>query len=176
MRRSELYECTRIQAIQTAQTRESSSRIHHWVHDSPCHKRVENQIRFPPLLLTEKGVLFCMGFANDATHVQLKEIRRSCADYLHQRSVHLILIHFPTTAGSAQFCLLCCQPEPIPGTLAARKHLLTQRVPCRLPVWSRMNHLHELQDIASSPTLHRQVRLAQEQVPNNRSFAPMIIP
>ena len=76
--------------------------------------------------------------------------------------MHLILIHFPTTAGSAQFCLLCCQPEPIPGTLAARKPLLTPRVPCRLPVWSRMNHLHELQDIVSSPTLHRQVLTAQE--------------
>ena len=96
------------------------------------------------------------------------QIRRSCADYLHQRSVHLILIHFPTTAGSAQFCLLCCQPEPIPGTLAARKPLLTPRVPCRLPVWSRMNHLHELQDIASLPTLHRQVHVAQERVPNDR--------
>ena len=96
-----------------------------------------------------------------------EEIRRSGADYTHQRSLHFILIHFPTTAGSAQFCLLCCQPEPIPGTLAARKHLLTQRVPCRLPVWSRMNHLHEVQDMASSPTLHRQVHMAQVETRKN---------
>ena len=89
---------------------------------------------------------------------------KSGADYTHQRSLHLILIHFPTTAGSARFCLLCCQPEPISGTLAARKSPLTQRVPCRLPVWSRMNHLHEVQDIASSPTLHRQVLAAQTEV------------
>ena len=86
--------------------------------------------------------------------------------------MHLILIHFPTTAGSAQFCLLCCQPEPIPGTLAARRPLLTPRVPCRLPVWSRMNHLHELQDIVSSPSLHRQVLTAQESgFPTNHGAA-----
>ena len=81
--------------------------------------------------------------------------KRSCADYAHQKSLQFILIHFPTTAGRAQFCLLCYQPEPIPGTLAARRPLFTQRVPCRLPLWSRMNHLHDLQDIMSSPTLHR---------------------
>ena len=39
---------------------------------------------------------------------------------LQQRSLQTTLIHFPTTADSAQFCLLCCQPEPIPRSLAAR--------------------------------------------------------
>ena len=91
-----------------------------------------------------------------------KEKGWSGAPCTQQRSLLLILAQCPTTAGSAQFCLLCCQPEPIPGTLAARKPLLTPRVPCRLPVWSRMNHLHELQDIVSSPTLYRQVLTAQE--------------
>ena len=41
--------------------------------------------------------------------------RRSYASYPHQRSLHFILAYFPTTAGSSQFCMLCCQPEPIPG-------------------------------------------------------------
>ena len=41
--------------------------------------------------------------------------RRSYASYPHQRSLHLILAYVPTTAGSPQFCMLCCQPEPIPG-------------------------------------------------------------
>ena len=38
-------------------------------------------------------------------------------------------------AGSAQFCLLCCQPEPVPESLPARPPPLTQGRPCRLPVW-----------------------------------------
>ena len=43
---------------------------------------------------------------------------------------------FPTTAGSAQFCLLCCQPEPVPESLPARPPSLSRRCPCSLPVWS----------------------------------------
>ena len=31
--------------------------------------------------------------------------------------------------------MLCCQPEPVPGSLAVRMSLLTQRDPCRLPAW-----------------------------------------
>ena len=46
-----------------------------------------------------------------------------------------ILILCPTTAASAQFCLLCCQPEPIPRSLTARMSLFTQRDPCRLAAW-----------------------------------------
>ena len=41
----------------------------------------------------------------------------------------------PTTAPSAQFCLLCCQPEPLPESLAARAAPLTQGRPCRLGAW-----------------------------------------
>ena len=41
----------------------------------------------------------------------------------------------PTTAASAQFCLLCCQPEPLPESLAARAAPLTQGRPCRLAAW-----------------------------------------
>lgn len=52
-----------------------------------------------------------------------------------QRSLHCILAQCPTTAGSAQFCLLCCQPEPVPRSLAARLPQFTLRDPCRLPAW-----------------------------------------
>ena len=31
-----------------------------------------------------------------------------------QRLLHYILVQCPVTASSAKFCLLCCQPEPIP--------------------------------------------------------------
>ena len=46
-----------------------------------------------------------------------------------------ILILCPTTAASAQFCLLCCQPEPIPRSLTARMSRFTSRDPCRLAAW-----------------------------------------
>ena len=60
----------------------------------------------------------------------------SCAVSPLQRSLHSTLGCFPTTAGSAQFCLLCCQPEPVPESLPARPPPLTRGCPCRLPVWS----------------------------------------
>ena len=60
---------------------------------------------------------------------------RSCAPCTQQGSLHCILVQCPTTAGSAQFCLLCCQPEPVPGSLAVRMSLLSQRDPYRLPAW-----------------------------------------
>ena len=59
----------------------------------------------------------------------------SCAAYLLQRCLHSTLDCVPTTAGSAQFCLLCCQPEPFPESLPARPPSLTRRCPCSLPVW-----------------------------------------
>merc|ERR1712035_232377 len=46
-----------------------------------------------------------------------------------------VLAHCPTTADSAQFCLLCYQPEPIPRTLAARMLQFTLEHPCRLSAW-----------------------------------------
>ena len=52
-----------------------------------------------------------------------------------QRSLHSTLGCVPTTAGSAQFCLLCCQPEPVPESLPARPPPLTRGCPCRLPGW-----------------------------------------
>ena len=68
------------------------------------------------------------------TRACAEEKRASCACYPRQRLLQVILAYFPTTAGSAQFCLLCCQPEPVPGTLAARMSQLTSWDPCRLPV------------------------------------------
>ena len=59
----------------------------------------------------------------------------SCAACPLQRSLYSTLGCFPTTAGSAQFCLLCCQPEPVPESLPARPPSLTRRCPCSLPVW-----------------------------------------
>ena len=46
-----------------------------------------------------------------------------------------ILAHYPTTADSAQSCLLCYQPEPVPRTLAARVSQSTLSQPCRLSAW-----------------------------------------
>ena len=60
----------------------------------------------------------------------------SCAACPLQRFLYSILSCFLTTAGSAQFCLLCCQPEPVPESLPARPPSLTRRCPCSLPVWS----------------------------------------
>ena len=58
-----------------------------------------------------------------------------CMGSAAQRSLHSIQAHFPTTASSAQFCLLCYQPEPVPRSLAARLSQLTSRDPCRLQAW-----------------------------------------
>lgn len=65
-----------------------------------------------------------------------KQKSRSCAAYPLQGSLYSTLDCFPTTAGSAQFCLLCCQPEPVPESLPARPPSLTRGCPCSLPVWS----------------------------------------
>lgn len=61
---------------------------------------------------------------------------RSRAAYPPQRSLRAALGCYPTTAGGAQFCLLCCQPGPVPESLPARPPSLTQGRPCRPPVWS----------------------------------------
>ena len=52
-----------------------------------------------------------------------------------QRLLLSILILCPTTAAGIQFCLLCCQPEPMPRLLTARTPLLTQGSPCRPAAW-----------------------------------------
>ena len=55
-----------------------------------------------------------------------KEKRRSDADYTCQRFLQVVLYPYPTTAHSAQFDLLCHQPEPFPRTLTTRMpHLPT---------------------------------------------------
>ena len=59
----------------------------------------------------------------------------SRAAYPPQRSLRAALGCCPTTAGGAQFCLLCCQPGPVPESLPARPPPLTQGRPCRPPVW-----------------------------------------
>ena len=58
-----------------------------------------------------------------------------CVGCAGQRSLHPIQAHDPTTASSVQFCLLCCQPEPVPRSLTARLSRLTPRDPCRQQAW-----------------------------------------
>ena len=74
--------------------------------------------------------------ADFETYAYHMTTRRSDASYPHRRSLQFILAYVPTTARRAKCCLLCCQPEPMPGALTARMSLLTLRDPCRLLVWS----------------------------------------
>ena len=61
----------------------------------------------------------CVGwFCKFCAKVDFKGSR--CIVSLLQGSLHSALNCFPTTAGSAQFCLLCCQPELVPESLPAR--------------------------------------------------------
>ena len=53
----------------------------------------------------------------------------------HQGSSFAIQLQCPSTACRAQFCLLCCQPEPVPRSLTARMPRLTSCQPCRLHAW-----------------------------------------
>lgn len=73
---------------------------------------------------------------NDRRVEKREKKERSDASYTQQRSLHCILAQYPTTAGSTQFCLLCCQPEPFPGSSTARMSQLTLWEPCRLSAWS----------------------------------------
>jgi hypothetical protein len=59
----------------------------------------------------------------------------SCAPYTCQRHLLGILTQCPSTAGGTQICLLCCQPVPVPRSLAARVSPLTRGDPCRPPAW-----------------------------------------
>ena len=47
-----------------------------------------------------------------------------------QRALHSVLSCCLCTACGTQFCMLCCQPEPIPRLLCARTSQLTSRSPC----------------------------------------------
>ena len=48
-----------------------------------------------------------------------------------QRSLHCMPVQRPVAARRVEFCLLCCQPEPMPQSLPARKPQLTLQHPCR---------------------------------------------
>ena len=62
--------------------------------------------------------------AQCCTQTQGKE-GGSCEPSVAQRPLQFVQPHYPTTAGSAQFCLLCCQPEPFSRSSAARMFPLT---------------------------------------------------
>ena len=53
-----------------------------------------------------------------------------------QGPLHSILAQGPPTASGAQFCLLCCQPEPVPRSSTARVPQFTPWDPCRPLAWA----------------------------------------
>ena len=61
----------------------------------------------------------------DAPKADTYKIGWSGESSTQQRQLLVILAEYPTTAGSTQFCLLCCQPEPIPSFSTARPSPLT---------------------------------------------------
>ena len=83
-----------------------------------------------------------------------RKCRCSGAPATYQRSLHYILAHYPITASSIQFCLLCCQPEPIPRLLNCQGitacAMKTLQTTCLIGV----SHRHAMQDLVSSGTLH----------------------
>ena len=83
-----------------------------------------------------------------------RKCRCSGAPATYQRSLHYILAHYPITASSIQFCLLCCQPEPIPRLLNCQGitacAMKTLQTTCLIGV----SHRHAMQDLVSSATLH----------------------
>ena len=52
---------------------------------------------------------------------------------MHSDPTGPIQTRSPITAGSPQSCLLCCQPELMPGRLPAGSALFAEYKPCRLP-------------------------------------------
>ena len=101
-----------------------------------CSERArecDTQAMSRPALRTLSSPFVC---SCSSANVPAAKDGRSNVSYPHQRSLRIILAYFPTTAGSAPFGLLCCQPGSVPGTLAARTSQLTPWGPCRLPVWS----------------------------------------
>ena len=82
-------------------------------------------------------------------------ITRSCSTSSQQRHLHRILWHSPITAGCAQFCLLCCQPEPIPGSLTTRVLTLTSEYPYEQSYLIRMPQLHAEQYMLKPMKLSR---------------------
>ena len=63
---------------------------------------------------------------------QMRKKRCSGAPGTRQRALHCILAQCPITASSAWFCVLCCQPSPMPKSLTARAAQFTPCSPCRL--------------------------------------------
>ena len=55
---------------------------------------------------------------------------------LCQRSLLAAQAHFPSTEHTAGFCLLCCQPEPMPLSSSTRISQFPLGYPCRVRTWS----------------------------------------
>ena len=60
--------------------------------------------------------------------------RLSCVCRARQGCHRYIPLQYLITAGGVRFCLLCFQPEPVPGSLSARSSQFTLQEPCRPPV------------------------------------------
>ena len=84
-------------------------------------------------------------------------IRRSHVSSAAQGSLHSVLTYCPATASSAWFCLLCCQPEPVPRSLSCQDIVAYATSPLQTTCLARVSHQHSLQDLLSSLTIHRQV-------------------
>ena len=85
-------------------------------HTYPCIREINIHTHLPPFPLKKRSAV---------AHVNS-----------HQRSLPTTQAHYPTTEDTAGFCLLCCQPEPLPQSLSTRTSLLTRRCPCGVPTWS----------------------------------------
>jgi hypothetical protein len=101
---------------------------------APCNQGVGIEVRVSRLSATCVYVPVSNLRMNTAHAREIKK-EQSYAGSAAQRSLRPVLAYYPPTASSAQFCLLCCQPEPIHGSLAARMSRLTPRDPCRLLAW-----------------------------------------
>ena len=86
-----------------------------------------------------RAMQFNKSLVNNACPAQIqRKLKRSAVVHVnpHQRSLPTTQAHYPTTEDTAGFCLLCCQPEPVPLSLSTRTSQLTLRCPCGVPTWS----------------------------------------
>ena len=86
------------------------------VEASQSHDETDPHVVDPPTIFGAQKQQF------STRHAGKGGVESSCTA---QRSQHCIQIQYPVTAGGVRFCLLCCQPEPMPRSLTARTSSLT---------------------------------------------------
>ena len=85
-----------------------------------------------------RAMQFNKNLVNNACPAQIqRKLKRSAVVHVnpHQRSLPTTQAHYPTTEDTAGFCLLCCQPAPVPLSLSTRTSQLTLCSPCGVPTW-----------------------------------------